>query len=107
MNVYIANYIYINATNVRQHRHGLLAGRAVRGTRFLSNAIGSWSIPQGRWKNSAAGMRGTTRTAKNDTTGLGAARAPDTRRPCRVAHETAGGLEERKHYATHSSRFPR
>jgi len=35
----------------------------------------SRSRPQGGWKNSAGGMRGTTRTPKHDTARLGVARA--------------------------------
>jgi len=32
--VYLANHLYNNATSVREHRHGLRAGRAVRGHPF-------------------------------------------------------------------------
>src|SRR6266540_1978255 len=41
----------------------------------------SGSRPQGGWKNSAAGMRGTPRTPKHDTARLGVTRSPDTQDP--------------------------
>src|SRR5215510_2421741 len=53
------------------------APRVIRGGR----AGRSWPRPQGGSKNSAAGMRGTTRTAQHDPAGFGITPSPAIRGP--------------------------